>query len=192
MEASLELEQSAPKKFTEEARKSLEKKGFLIYELTGKTLSELEELGIRIAGEWWEEEQSLTGKTSRKSEVAITPEFYLFPDHFNPSRMFTFAEKQQAVEKFSNSLSRRIFGKGIKGVEAVIGEIPDYAELILQTKDKKSMFSKDVGGIYTNTNIDEENKFWIMLDKGIVIIGKVGNIHSKQFAPVAPLIVPSN
>jgi hypothetical protein len=107
------------KRFTPEAREILRKKRYSIYELTGKSIKTLREQS-RGKLTIWHEGHEFENLPSALSEVAINPRKQFLPD----SNLKTFEQQEEMIRKFSQELKEEI-----PEVEAIIGEVPDYAEL---------------------------------------------------------------
>lgn len=108
------------KRFSQEARELLLAKGYVIYELTGKTLRDLYEPEGYFSFLMVYPQAAET--PTLKSEVAIDPSFegmYL-PESGNKP----LAQQEEMVARFSEKLA-----ESIGGVKAVVGEVQDYAEL---------------------------------------------------------------
>jgi len=164
----VERQESTPvevKRFTDEARESLAREGFVIYTLSGKTIRELRNQNGELVVDnlespydpywlwtpnlpslyknepsWYEETASyydrkrrkyehdspqleiLEAKVSMNSDVAIRPDTFFLPESNNKTRN----QQKHAISKYSNALARKI-----KGVKAIMGELPDYVELVL-------------------------------------------------------------
>jgi len=106
-------------RFSTEAREALEGQGYKVYELTGQTVKSLRDSGKRF---WstWHKGYDFEDSASRSSEVAINPKKLFLPRSNNK----TLSEQQALVARFSADISAKV-----SGVEAVLGEVPDYAEL---------------------------------------------------------------
>lgn len=115
-----ENEQSAGQNsFSPEAREALEKLGYRIYPLTGKSLSELKREGIEVFSSTSNtEEPEIWELPSRRMDVAINPN----KPFLSGSEHLYYDEQEKAVSRFSQGL-------GIKGAKAIIGAAPDYIEL---------------------------------------------------------------
>lgn len=112
-------------RFTPEARRALERRGYRIDALTGQSIKTLRDAGKPSWLSWrHEDDPKLEVMPSRTSDVAIDPEHLFLPD----SNRKTLREQEAMVEKFSKDLK-------IDGVEAVIGEMPDYVELTFNYLD---------------------------------------------------------
>lgn len=118
----IELNQGETKRFSPEAREALEKLGYRISPLTGQSIKTLREAGkiLKLTSIWRKDFPDFEALTSRLSEVAINSSQLFLPDSNNK----TLAEQEKMVEEFSQKLSKKI-----EGVEAIIGEAPDYVEL---------------------------------------------------------------
>ncbi len=113
------------KQFSPEARCILEKKGYHIYSLTGQSIESLRAGGRpfleMLYGQLYELYPQLETMRSRLSEVAINPDYLLLPN----SNRKTLTQQEDMVEEFSEELN-------IPGAKAIIGELPDYVELVIR------------------------------------------------------------
>lgn len=113
---------SGIKTFSDETKAALNAAGYrAIYPLTGKSLRDLKEAGRPFSSDWFVNEK-FGVLPSRLSEVAIKPDRLFLPNSNNK----TLEHQEALVRKFSEELRGRI-----PGVEAILGEAPDYAELAL-------------------------------------------------------------
>lgn len=108
------------KRFTQEQREALEKEGFVIYGLTGQSIKTLRESGRKFWSNWHNALPDFEALGSMHSEVAINPSKLFLPR----SNDKTLAQQEEMVSKFSQDI-----GKKVQGVKAIIGGVPDYAEL---------------------------------------------------------------
>lgn len=140
--ASVEAPKVEVARFSPEAREVLEAKGFKVYELTGQSITSLREQGKQFWSTWHRDYPDFESLTSRHSEVAIDPKKLFIPRSNNK----TLQEQLEAVAKYSESL-------GVQGVEAVLGEVPDYTELAFAHLDKtgQRLFGKKYDFNYTRT-----------------------------------------
>ncbi|HUS60337.1 MAG TPA: hypothetical protein VMX76_03090 [Nevskiaceae bacterium] len=109
------------KKFSFEQRAILEKRGYRIYFLTGQSIKSLQESGRKFCSTWHKDYPDFEALASIRIEVAINPNHLFLPR----SNRKTLIEQEAMIEKFSKRLGRKI-----KGVKAIIGEVPDYVELV--------------------------------------------------------------
>ena len=132
------------KRFSPEVRKALEKEGYLIYTLTGQSIKSLREAGRKFSSTWHKGYPDFEALTSRLSEVAIDPNKLFLPDSNNK----TLVEQEKMVEEFSQKLSKKV-----EGVEAIIGEAPDYVELAFVHLDATGeyLFGKKYNFDYART-----------------------------------------
>jgi len=179
-----ETEKTETKRFSNEARKALEKEGYVVYELTGQSIASLREQGKPFWSTWYKDYPDFEALTSRKSEVAINPKQFFLPKSNNK----TLGEQQALVERFSTD----IFAK-VSGVEAVLGEVSDYTELAFLSPEKQRLFGEKYDYNYTRT----QTRVW----SDVAIVGDFlpgggllvdywhpGRRHDFLFA--APLVVP--
>ena len=140
-------------KFTDEARVALKKQKFVVYELTGESIKSLRDSDRKFLSTWHQSYPDFEALTSRLSEVAINPDpkkFYL-PN----SNRKTLEDQLELVKKFSESLTKG--RKRVPGVEAILGEVPDYVELAFTHLDRTGerlfgeKFQRDGFWSYTRT-----------------------------------------
>jgi len=140
------------RKFSSETRKALEKEGYIIYELSGRSIGSFEKVGKPFYSTWYKDYPDLANLGSSKTEVAINPEKLVLPKSNNK----TLKEHEKMVREFGLKLVRKI-----PGVQAVIGEAPDYVEFVFLHFDKtgKRLFGKkyDYGFARTKTLIGSGN-----------------------------------
>ncbi len=187
-ESSEEIEFSEIQRFSAEQKEALKKKGYVIYELTGQSIASLRRQGKTFWSSWHENFPDFEALTSRKSEVAINPINLLIPGSNNK----TLAEQLKVVKEFGDGLN-------IRGVEAILGQVPDYAELTFAYLDKTGqiLFGERFDDHYyearTQTQID-----------GVVFAGIcLGTLNTPRLCNwdetarldllyAAPLIVPAS
>ncbi len=151
-----ESPKSKIKEFSSEARDSLERKGFIIVELTGQSIKSMREAGKPFFSTWHKNNDEFENLESMQSEVAIIPGLFL-PSTAN--RKFDAQEKE--VRRRSGKLRREI-----PDIKAKIGESPDYIELAFNLFEKTQelgeefSFLEGKSGLYavTNTKISGPNK----------------------------------
>lgn len=105
-------------RFTSETRQKLEEAGYRVHALTGQSIKTFHDAGKPFWSTWHRDRPELEAMTSRLSEVAVNPDQLFLPD----SNRKTLKEQEAMVKKFSKALK-------IDGVEAIVGEMPDYVEL---------------------------------------------------------------
>lgn len=106
---------NSPKRFNEQQKRELRERGFVIYELQGKSLSEMEELGITVGGDvnFSRHEKGFRG------EVAIpTREAF----NVTSTRDKSIRDQLQLIEGLSNELD-------ISGIKAILGTAADYVSI---------------------------------------------------------------
>jgi hypothetical protein len=105
--------------FTSEQKDALERKGYVIYELTGQSIASLRKSDHMFWSKW-HKGLPFEQITSLKTEVAVDPkEIFLKKSNFH-----TLEEQRRMVEDFSMQI-----GMEIPGTTAIIGSAADYAEL---------------------------------------------------------------
>ncbi len=110
------------KRFSGEARQELEKRGFMVYELTGQeSIKSLREQGFPFWTTWHKDYPDFEAQTARASEVAINPD---------PRKVFipgsngkTLDQQLRMVSDFSRKL-------GVNGAIAEIGGVGDYVGVV--------------------------------------------------------------
>jgi hypothetical protein len=138
--ASPELERSAEvRRFSPAARGALKKKGYVVYELAGRSIRSLREAGRPSWSTWHNDYPEFETLNSTLSEVAINPKRPFLPD----SNSKTIREQRELVGQYSE-LVRRISRK----VGAAIGQAPDYAELYFAHLDAtgEHLFENNIPG----------------------------------------------
>lgn len=132
------------KRFSQEQKEALEKEGYLVYGLTGQSIKTLRDEGRRFWSLWNKELPDFEALGSMHSEVAINPNKPFLPKSNNK----TLAQQEDMVGKFSEEL-----GKKVKGVKAIIGQAPDYAELAFAHLDatKEYLFGEKDNYDYART-----------------------------------------
>lgn len=125
------------KRFTDEQKETLKGLGYEIYELTGQSIRSLRDSGRKIQVSTFEfnkfsrENAKFEALISSLSEVAINPAQPIL----NHSNKKTFSQQQEMVWEFSKKIA-----KEVKGVKAVIGTLPDYAELAFAHLDRTGQY----------------------------------------------------
>lgn len=115
------------RRFSAATGQALEKEGYLIYELTGRSIGSLKEAGFPFQSTWHKDYPDLENLGSSKTEVAVNPEKLVLPKSNNK----TLKEHEKMMGEFNLMLVRKI-----PGVKAVIGQTPDYGELVFLHFDK--------------------------------------------------------
>jgi len=185
--STVETKKSEIKRFSPEQKDALEKEGYVIYKLTGKSIKDLREAGNHFESTWQPRYPGFEALRSRKSEVAINPNQLFLPK----SSYKTYLEQESLVTKFNKDISAKI-----PGIEAIIGEAPDYVELAFLDPTDNHLYGEDIDGYCTRTQTR------IGLD--MVCVGgpyrdSSSGIHLRYYSGdrykhvfVAPLIVPTN
>lgn len=180
-------EQTGIRRFSDEARERLAKERYIIYSLTGQSIKTLKDAGRPFWSTWHQDYPDFEALQSRLSEVAINPSQLFLPK----SNSKTLDQQSEMVARLSQDISRKV-----PGVEAIIGEAPDYVELAFTHLDAtgKRLFGKDYNYDYARTvtavgsNVADVGSFLagVGLD---VDRWQPGDRHSGLWA--APLVVPS-
>lgn len=134
------------KRFTDEAREALQKEGYRIYQLTGESIRTLRQGGRKFWSTWHQDGQYEAFETqgSMHSEVAVRPDALFIPKSNNK----TLKKQEDAIARFSGDLAKKV-----KGVEAIMGEAPDYVELAFAHLDATGnrLFGEKYGYNYART-----------------------------------------
>ena len=175
------------KRFSLEAREVLEKEGYVVHTLTGQSIKSLRESGRKFWSTWHKDYPNLEALTSKRSEVAVNPKQLFLPK----SNRKTLAEQEAMVEEFSKKLGRKI-----KGVKAIIGEAPDYAELAFlhfEATDERLFGQKyNYDYIRTETPLAGVNVASVGHFGGSGLrVDSWGREHGSGSVWVAPLVVPA-
>lgn len=137
--------------FSPEACEALEKKGYLVYLLQGKSMRLIwKQRGEPQSSTLTRLEQESLGPPywtagTQAIEVAINPNQLFFPN----SNDKTFASHRKMAALFSEEISA-----DIKGTKAIIGEASNYVELALLYRDQtgNNLFKHEGEFVYTVTN----------------------------------------
>lgn len=175
------------KRFSQEQREALEKQGFVIYGLTGESIKTSRDKGRKFWSTWHKELADFEALGSMHSEVAINPNKPFLPKSNNK----TLVQQEEMVGKFSEEL-----GKKVKGVKAVIGQVPDYVELAFAHWDstKEYLFgAKDNYG-YARTKTPTSSSFVALVGyfpagRGLRV-SYWGRVDGNDNVHAAPLVVP--
>jgi hypothetical protein len=190
-------------RFTEEQKFDLRENGYRIYTLTEKSLGALINSGEKINLQWregldrWDQPVAIEFIKSVHSEAAINPK-RLFLSKGNNKDL---TKQEEIVNRFSKELNKKI-----PGVKAIIGQVPDYAELYFQHLAKTGEYlfvaknPKDFTRTQTLAKYDFKFMATIGLTDGIFTLRKrltsCGDddfmSNDVRFAHVAPLVVPQN
>jgi len=173
--------------FTSDQRTALEKKGYLIYHLTGQTIETLLYNGKSILSAF--RGDSIEQLQSMLTEVAIDPKNLFLPNSNNERMDVQTARVKQFGEKLE---------KEIPGVTAIIGHAPDYVELTFLhlASTSKNLFGKDHNFLYTCTTTPTNAVNRLVVVGNFHDFGCLGITNSDATSPsenvwVAPLVVPS-
>ncbi|OGK17836.1 hypothetical protein A3G67_02820 [Candidatus Roizmanbacteria bacterium RIFCSPLOWO2_12_FULL_40_12] len=169
-----------------ELRAKLEQAGFTaIYPLTKQSIKTLRDEGKPFWSTWHNEYPELEALPSRGTWVAINPDQLFLPD----SNRKTLKEQEQMVKKFSKDLK-------IDGVEAVIGEMPDYTELAFTHFDAtgERLFGKNYSYNYARTKTPTSGSDVAVVgnfgaDGGLVVSGWY-RVRGDDHVFASPLVVP--
>ena len=174
------------KRFLPEQREVLEKGGYTVYELTGKSISDLREAGDDFWTTWPQKYPEFELQRSMRSEVAVNPNQLFLLGSNNK----TFAEQESMVAKFSRDISVKI-----PGVKAIIGEAPDYVELVFLSLPEHHLFGPDDDGdcryTKTQTRVGSDLAYvgGFYFSNGLSI-GCSSSGHCRDNLFIVPLIVP--
>lgn len=173
--------------FSREQRKKLERKGYIVYSLTGQTIASLRDTGHQFWSTWHIGEPIEQYK-SMLTEVAIKPKNLFLPN----STSKTLDEQIATVEHFGKKI-----GDEVKSVTAILGSVPDYAELAFLhlAITGKRLFGSDYGYDYTRTTTPTDGPFVAVVgafnaDYGLRIYDRDGDSRF-DYIWASPLVVPT-
>ena len=182
---AVEAEAPQVQRFSKEAREALDQRGFKVYELTGQSIKTLREQdGHPFRSTWHQSYPEFEALSSRHSEVAIDPKKLFIPR----SNDKTLTQQLDAVASYSKTLQ-------ISGVEAVLGQAADYAELAFAHLDKtgERLFGEKYDYEYTRTQTRVEGGVadvgYFCADGGLGV-SDWGPDHRGGYIFAAPLVVP--
>ena len=176
------------RRFTDEARATLEKEGYVVDTLTSQSIATLRSKGMPFWSSWHKDYPQFEALTSMSSEVAIHPEKLFLPKSNNK----TLAQQEQLINKFSQELSKKV-----PGVDAIMGGMADYADLAFAhleaTGDR--LFGEKYDYNYARTNTPTVGGLVANVGSfgpsdGLAVVSwHRGRGYSRVFA--APLVVPN-
>lgn len=181
------------KRFSQETREALEKQGFVIYGLTEQSIKTLRNSGRKFRSTWHKNLPSFEALGAMRSEVAINPKKLFLPKS-NRKRL---SQQEKMVEQFSQEL-----GKKIQGVKAIIGQVPDYVELVFAHLDATGeyLFGAKDNYHYARTRTRLSSSY---VSRAVACVGNFDDADSslyilyfhanRKFGLVyaAPLVVPA-
>lgn len=113
------------KRFSPEAKQALEKDGWILYELSGKSINFLKAQGKQILIPSWLQGNSVLDLPSRSSEVAFCPDKQRF--FLEGSFRKTEGQQDALFVPYAKSIEEKI-----SGVRIIKGDGPDYIELVFK------------------------------------------------------------
>ena len=110
------------KRFSPETRLALMNEGYVVYTLSGQSIRSLRESGRPFFSTWHRDSQyeGFETRGSMRSEIAVDPHVLIIPGSNNK----TISQQERMIAEFAVELRRKI-----EGVDAIMGEVADYAEL---------------------------------------------------------------
>lgn len=166
---------------------NLQKKNISSILITGQSIKTLKDAGRPFWSTWHKDYPNFEASQSRLSEVAINPNQLYLPK----SNSKTLDQQLEMVIRLSQDISRKV-----PGVEAVIGEAPDYVELAFTYLDTtgKRLFGKDYNYNYARTvtpvgsRVARVGRFNADRGLGVRSLHPDGSLSDLW---AAPLVVPS-
>jgi len=186
--------ESAPvevRRFSDEAREALTKEGYAIYALSGQSIRSLRESGRKLWSTWHRDSQyeAFETKGSMVSEVAVKPDALFLPESNNE----TLKKQEDLIAKFSTDL-----GKKVKGVEAIMGEAPDYVGVAFAHLDATGdrLFGEKYDHNYARTKTPTVDSNVARVGDFNAVIGLSVNRwlrdHGDSSVFASPLVVPKS
>lgn len=190
----VELTETQPKRetFSEAEKKALKREGLVVYPLVGLSIQDQKNAGQQF---WYiiDAGEKFLTMSSRATEVAFNPDpkkFYL-PGSNNK----TLDQQIAMIQEYSDDLQKRL---KLQSAEAIMGEAPDYVELIFThfdaTNKRERLFGQKYGFNYARTKTPTVGSFVADVGDFIVDSGpcvcdlRRGNGNDDVFA--VPLVVP--
>ena len=123
---------SEAKRFSTESREALEKEGFVLVELTSRSIKDIHDMATQeLRVSWTDWEKGYLGienlPPSRKSEVAVRPGNIFLPDSGGKKPLVML----KLANEYDQELSQRIMG-----IQAITGEAADYVDLTFVSFEK--------------------------------------------------------
>lgn len=175
------------RRFSQEAKEALRNQGYAVYELTGQSIASVRDSGRKFWSTWHRDYPDFEALTSMHSEVAINPAKLFLPKSNNK----TLGQQEELIARFSKDL-----GTIAQGVEAIMGEAPDYVDLAFARLNDTGeyLFGEKDGYNYARTKTPT-------VDSNVASVGDFhpanglsvgrwfrGSGHGRVFA--VPLVVP--
>ena len=166
-------------RFSSEQTEELKKRGFIIFELTGQSITSIK-ASRNFFSSYWHNGKDIEHVTSKNSEVAINPERLYLPYSGN----LTLPDQLLLTDRYSKNVSQEI-----PGVVAVIGSMADYLELECLYRDNTLYAARD-DRISTTTLTEAGRNVFVgeSFDGGLVASYRFGLAYTD--IKVVPLIVP--
>lgn len=130
------------KRFSPESHQDLELEGLKIYTLLGGRIKDILKISYfsSLSMDRLKKNPDVANLRSRRSEVAFSPdpELCFLPGSNGQDRK----EQERLIDEYSNRLTKKV-----RGVRAIMGDAPDYLELLLwhTVKTKENLFDKKRG-----------------------------------------------
>lgn len=174
-------------KFSDESMQELEKLGYRIYELRGRTIHELARVGMYFASRWQNDESTLLDLPSLRTQVAILPQDPYMPS----SEDKTLDEHREMLVNYRKQLATKIT---LPGSALMIGGATDYIELVYEHSKatQGKLFGKENGYCFTTTETSDGSRIVIVgqfREEGLTLDRVLEEKHYKGLR-CAPLIVP--
>ena len=178
------------KRFLPVEKRILRKAGFIILELTGRSIRELRELGFLIDTTLDEQYPGFDELRSISSEVAIYPEFFFLKG----SSRHSMGQQIELVDNYSKLLQDDL---EIRGIQAIMGQAADYIDLVYSysQRERKKLFGKrhNLDFTRTATSLSKDDSNFAVVgrneENGLKVYGWEPNL-TRDDLHVAPLIVP--
>lgn len=172
--------------FSAESRELLERRGFSIFTLSGQSVSSLKDAGRKFWSTWHEKYADIEQNKSLTSEVAIDSGRLVIPG----SNWKSIEEQMGLINAFSDQLA-----SAIPGVQAVMGEIQDYADLVFEYFDRTGGYLlEQTGENYIRTKTLVSGSISTHIGAGSpegLIIGNLPGDNRAGSIYVAPLVIPA-
>lgn len=177
---------SEVKRFSDEAWEALTEKGYVIYELTGQSISDLRASGFKFSSDWHTAYPNFEASPSRRSEVAI----------LNPGQPYIYESRNEILRWQEAFIARYSIETEVNGVQVIMGNAPDYIELAFTHLKATSerLFGEKYGSAFVRTKSKIKRNDYAVVgnfdkDKGLEI--RLLNAKSKFVDLFAvPLITP--
>lgn len=175
------------RRFSQKAKEALRREGYAVYGLTGQSIASVRDSRRKFWSTWHKDYPEFEALTSMHAEVAINLGKLLLPKSNNK----TLGQQEDLIARFSEDLGTRV-----QGVEAIMGEAPDYVDLAFAHLNDTGdyLFGERDGYNYARTKTPTVGSSVALIGCFTPVRGLGVNSwragHGNGYVFAAPLVVP--